>query len=98
MATTTLKKPTRSARLETRLTPDQKALIERAAAYEGRSVTDFVVHTLQAEARKVVEGHETIKLNAAQSRKLVEALLKPAKPTAALRRAARRHEQLVESR
>lgn len=84
--------------MEARLTPEQKMLIERAAAYEGRSVTDFVVDTLQSEARKVVEGHEAIRLNAAQSRRLVDALLKPAKPNAALRKAAREHRRRVTSR
>jgi uncharacterized protein (DUF1778 family) len=34
---------TRAERLETRVTTEQKNLIERAAALQGRSVTDFVL-------------------------------------------------------
>jgi uncharacterized protein (DUF1778 family) len=30
-------------RLEARVTAEQKALIERAAAYEGKTISDFVV-------------------------------------------------------
>ena len=34
-------------RLEARVSPEQKALIERAARLEGRSVTDFLVRSAQ---------------------------------------------------
>ena len=90
--------PVRSARLEARVSETQKALIERAAAYEGRSVTDFVVSTLAAAADSVVREHEIIRLNHAQSEAFVESLLHPVTPNTALRRAARQHEQSVESR
>lgn len=89
---------TRSARLEARLTETQKVLIERAAAYEGRSVTDFVVSTLAAAADSVVREHELTRLNQAQSDAFVNALLNPAAPNAALRRAARNYKRSVESR
>lgn len=89
-------RPERSARLEARITDAQKALIERAAAYEGRSVTDFVVGALAAAAETVVREHEVIWLNAAQSQSFVAALQKQVRPTAALRKAAARHRRLVE--
>src|SRR5438046_8752493 len=88
----------RSARLETRITEEQKALIERAAAYEGRTVSDFVVSTVASAAEAIVHEHEIIRLNRAQSVAFVEALLNPPAPNAALRKAARRHDRLVESR
>jgi uncharacterized protein (DUF1778 family) len=88
----------RSARLETRITEEQKALIERAAAYEGRTVSDFVVSTVASAAEAIVHEHEIIRLNRAQSVAFVEALLSPPAPNAALRKAARRHDRLVESR
>ncbi|MGH9808788.1 MAG: DUF1778 domain-containing protein, partial [Terriglobia bacterium] len=34
---------TRAQRLETRVTAEQKTLIEHAAALQGRTVTDFVL-------------------------------------------------------
>jgi uncharacterized protein (DUF1778 family) len=97
-ATAVKSKPRRSTRLETRLTVDQKAMIERAAAYQGRSVSDFVVQTLATAAELVVQEHEIIRLNAEQSRAFVEALLNPPPPNAALRRAARKYLRTVESR
>jgi len=47
-------KATRSERLELRVTPRQKADIERAAAIGGRSVTDFSVSALVREAEEVI--------------------------------------------
>jgi uncharacterized protein (DUF1778 family) len=88
----------RSARLEVRLSTAQKALIERAAAYEGRTVRDFVVRAVVSKAETIVDDHEIIRLNRAQSRAFAEALLNPPAPNAALRRAARRHDRLAESR
>jgi uncharacterized protein (DUF1778 family) len=88
----------RRARLEARITEAQKALIERAAAYEGRTVSDFVVSTLASAAETVINDHEIIRLNAAQSLAFVKALLNPPAPNAALRRAARKYLRTVESR
>ncbi len=48
------------ARLEIRIDPEQKRLIEEAAAAEHQSVSAFVVDTLVRRARAVVtrrEGH-----------------------------------------
>ena len=41
--------------LEARVTLEQRALIERAAAYAGRTVSDFLVHTVQEAARAVIQ-------------------------------------------
>ncbi len=88
----------RSARLETRLTKSQKELIERAAAYQGRTVTDFVVNALASAAEAVVQEHEVIRLNQAQSLAFVQSLLDPPGPNSAMRRAARKYGRTVESR
>lgn len=88
----------KTARLEARLTAEQKMLVERAAAYEGRSVSDFVVSTIQAAARAVVHEHEVVRLNAAESRAFVELLLGRPGPTAALVQAADDYHKKVVSR
>lgn len=44
------------ARLELRIDPEQKRLIEQAAAAEHQSVSAFVVETLVQRARSVVSG------------------------------------------
>ena len=43
---------TRAERLETRVTAEQKRLIERAAALQGRTVTDFVLTSVQDAAQR----------------------------------------------
>ena len=91
-------KQTRKARLEARITSEQKNLIERAAAYEGRTVSDFVLHSVQQAAKSVIQEHEVLRLNRVQSEAFVEALLNPPAPNDALRRAARLHRRQVESR
>jgi uncharacterized protein (DUF1778 family) len=87
----------RTARLEARMTAEQKALIERAAAYQGRSVSDFVVHTAQEAAKAVIEQHEILRLNRSQTRALVDTLLNPPAPNDALRQAARDYQRDVAS-
>jgi uncharacterized protein (DUF1778 family) len=85
----------RTARLEARITPEQKAIIERAAAYEGRSVSDFVVHSVQEAAKSVLREHETLRLNREQSEALVRSLLDPPEPNLALREAAQDYQRRV---
>lgn len=47
---------TPSARLELRIAPENKQLIERAAELSNRSLTAFVTEVLVARARELVEG------------------------------------------
>lgn len=87
------KERTRSERLEARVTSEQKDLIERAAAIQGRSVTDFVVSTVQDAAQKAIEDHQRIKLTLRESEAFVEALLNPPEPNDHLRESVRRYRQ-----
>lgn len=67
----------RAERLEARVTADQKRLIERAAALQGRSVTDFVLASLQDAARRAIQEHQQLDLSARDSEAFVDALLNP---------------------
>ena len=87
-----------SAKLEMRVSQKQKDLIERAAAYSGRTVPDFVVAHVEVAAKKVIEEYERIHLNKEQSRVLVDALLSPKRPNKKLRAALAEHRQRVESK
>jgi len=89
---------TKPDRIELRLSPDQKALIERAAACLGRSVSDFVLGNAEQAAKAVIEEHERIQLDRIQSRVLVDALLSPPSPNKELRAAAKEHRKKVTSR
>ena len=70
----------KSGRLVARVTPQDKALLERAALLEGCSVGRFVVSHCRAAAEKVVCERETIRLSAEESRRFVQALLAPPRP------------------
>ena len=88
---------TRGERLEARITTDQKALIQRAAELEGRSVTDYVVSSVQDAAKRTVEAHDVIVLSAAESRAFVDALLDPPPVNDRLRDSIRRHQAMTGS-
>jgi uncharacterized protein (DUF1778 family) len=80
------------------VSPEQKSLIEKAAVYTGRSVSDFVIAHAELAAKKVVEEYERLHLDQAQSRALVESLLSPKKPNKRLRLAMADYRKRVESR
>ncbi len=87
---------TKTARLEARITPDLQLLLKRAAELEGRTVTDFVITAVRQAAEQRVEQEQVIRLSLEDQRVFVEALLNPPEPTPALRRAFRRHQELIE--
>lgn len=82
-------------RLDFRLTGEHKALIEKAAAYSGESLTGFAVSTLVSEARRIVQEHEAVTLSARDRDRFLALLDNPPAPPEALRRAARRHRDLI---
>ncbi|MCY2974550.1 MAG: DUF1778 domain-containing protein [Planctomycetota bacterium] len=88
----------KSARIETRVSQEQKDLIERAAAFSGRTISEFVLAHIEVAAKKVVEEHEKLHLDQAQSRILVDALLTPKKPNKKLKLAMENYRKRVESR
>lgn len=87
---------TKTARLEARLSPENQTLIQHAAALQGLSVTEFVVAASLAEAQKAIHQHERLSLSVAEQRRFADVLLKAAKPNAAMKRAAKSHQQLIE--
>lgn len=85
----------RGDRLETRVTADQKSLIEWAAALQGRTVTDFVLTSVQEAARRAIEEHQRIDLSLRDSQAFVEALLNPPPVNDRLRDTVRRYRQVT---
>ena len=84
---------TRAERLETRVTAEQKGLIERAAALQGRTVTDFVLTSVQDAARRAIEEHNQLALSVRDSEAFVDALLSPKPVNDRLRDTARRYRE-----
>ena len=72
-----LTKERRGERLVARVSGTDKQLFQRAASLEGRSVATFVIVHAREMARRIVADQEIIKLDAAQSRRFVTALLNP---------------------
>lgn len=83
--------PARVERLEARISPVQKTLFQRAARLQGRTLTDFVVSSVQDAAIRTVNEMQIIRLSARDSRAFADALLRPRAPNARLRAAARRY-------
>lgn len=67
----------RAQRLKARATAEQKALIESAAALQGRTITDFVLTSVQEAARRAIEEHRQLELSVRDSEAFVEAMLHP---------------------
>jgi uncharacterized protein (DUF1778 family) len=82
--------PAKVERLEARITSRQKQLLQRAADLEGRSLSDFVVTSAQAAARRLILEHRLVGLSSRDSEAFARVLLSPPAPNAALRAAANR--------
>lgn len=78
-------------RLEARVTPDQKRLIERAAELRGSTVTDFVVVSAQQAAADTIRDFETLVLRDQARDVFINAILNPRPPNDAARAAAQRY-------
>lgn len=97
MKTVTRKSPLKPAteRLEARVPLPIKSLIDRAAALEGRSITDYVIATLERHAVKVVREHEILQLSTADSHAFARAMIAPQKPNRTLKDILSRHAKTV---
>ncbi|MDP2935478.1 MAG: DUF1778 domain-containing protein [Dehalococcoidia bacterium] len=82
-------------RLEARITPEQKALFQRAAGLTGRSLTDFVVVSVQAASAEAIRTHQMMELTARETQTFAAALLNPPEPSEPLRTGASRYRKLV---
>lgn len=75
-------------RLDIRLKPDTKELIQQAAELRNQTVTQFVVTTLSEEAGKVVAEHTRTSLSDRDRDLFLKLLDAPPAPNKALRKAA----------
>src|SRR2546427_10888303 len=78
-------------RFDARLNEEQKALIQRAADLEGRTMTDFVIHSAETAAERTIQERSVLILSARETEIFVNAILNPSKPGPVLRAAARRY-------
>jgi len=85
---------TRSERLEARVSPETKALCQRAAEIQGSTLTEFLVNTVVEAAKATVRENEFVELTQRDRIAFVEALLNAPAPNARLQRAAARHARI----
>jgi uncharacterized protein (DUF1778 family) len=85
----------RGARLEARISNEQKALFQQAAMLSTRTLSEFVVASAQEAATRIIEAHETIRLEREDQIRFVEALLNPPKPSARLQQAALQYRAML---
>ena len=93
MLTTTQPKARKTTRLDLRVRPDVKRIIEQAAETLGISTTDFASAALVSEAQTVLEKHHRITLNNADRDRFLQALASEEEPNAALIQAAHQFNQ-----
>lgn len=79
---------TRGARLEARVSTEQKALFQQAAMLSACTLSEFVVASAQEAAARIIKSHETIALTRDEQCRFVTALLTPPAASDNLRQAA----------
>lgn len=77
----------RSERLQARVTPPVKALLQQAADLSGRSLSDFLVSSAREVAEKTIREHRIITLTAEESLVFANEILNPSPPNEKLRAA-----------
>jgi uncharacterized protein (DUF1778 family) len=74
-------------RLQVRLDAASKAVLQRAASYRHKTVSQFVLATALEEAEKVIRENEVVTLSGPDWKIFYDALTNPPAPNAALRKA-----------
>lgn len=80
-------------RLQVRLDADAKRVLQRAARYRRKSVSQFVLATALDEAEKVIRENEAVTLSGVDWKTFYDALTDPPAPNAALRKAFARYKK-----
>jgi uncharacterized protein (DUF1778 family) len=70
-------KVVKNARLEARVTLEQKQLMERAAGLRGQNLTEFMISVLAEAATQTIKDRETIDLTERDRQVFAQALLNP---------------------
>jgi uncharacterized protein (DUF1778 family) len=74
-------KVAKTARLEARVTVDQKQLMERAAGLRGQNLTEFMISVLADAATQTIKDRELIELTDRDRLIFAEALLNTEPPS-----------------
>lgn len=80
-------------RINIRVTPEIKKLIERAAMLSHASITDFMLTTVRKAAERMIAETDTLILNNEERDRFMSLLNKPASPNEALKSAMLKHRE-----
>lgn len=84
------------ARFDARISKEEKLFFEKAARLGGyRSLTDFVILTVQAKAKEIISESEQVIASNKDREIFFDAILNPGKPNAELLEAATEYRSLV---
>jgi uncharacterized protein (DUF1778 family) len=78
-------------RFDARLNKEQKILIQKAADLEGRTMTDFVLHSAEAAAERTIEKRAMLVLTVRETSAFANVILNPPGPGSVLRQGAREY-------
>lgn len=87
----------KTERIEARIRPGDKALLEEAARHLGISLADFVTSSARARAEAVIRRRDEVVLSRQDQEAFVRALLNPAPANNRLRAAVAEYGASVES-
>lgn len=82
-------------RINLRLKHNAKLILERAASFEGQTISKFVLSSALARAEKTIQEHEAMSLNAKDSEAFFNALASPVQFNDKLLAALKEHDQRV---
>lgn len=84
-------------RINLRLKESAKRMIERAASFEGKTVSSFILSSALENAEKTLKAHESIQLNTQDATRFFDALAAPAGFNDRLVAAIEEHDRRVSS-
>ena len=88
----------KNERINLRLKQSAKHLIERAATFEGKTVSNFILSSALASAEKAIQEHESIQLNEQDAQRFFDALATPVEFNEKLTEALAEHDRHVDSK
>jgi len=89
---------TKDERINLRLKHHAKQMLERAASFEGQTVSKFVLNSALSRAEKTIQKYELMTLNAHDSEAFFNALATPVRFNSKLASALKEHDQRVSSK
>jgi uncharacterized protein (DUF1778 family) len=82
-------------RLQVRLDAESKTVLQRAASYRHKTVSQFVLATALEEAQKVIRENEVVTLAGPDWKIFYDTLTSPPEPNATLRKAFAKYQKSI---